>query len=509
MVAPKLPVPGCRLSVLLQGLINVPTADDVEIHGVCADSRNVQRGDLFLACAGGHAHGLDYLSQVVQAGAVAVIYEPPAAGHPALMTTPAVPLLPLRELRAQLGNIAAGYYKHPSQALDVIGITGTNGKTSCSQFIAQALDQKDARCGVIGTLGYGLSGELSATDRTTPDAVAVQQQMADMLEHGARHIVMEVSSHALEQGRVIGVDFQVAVWTNLSRDHLDYHGDMASYAKAKQRLFQAPGLRHAVINLDDDFGRELIATIPAGVKTIGYTLNTQSAQHAILDAQCIVSGSALKLSDAGIELQVQSAWGEGCLRANLLGRFNASNLLAALTTLLVLDVPFATAIGRLSRVSTVPGRMERFGSGRQPLVVVDYAHTPDALEQALQALRPHCRGKLWCIFGCGGERDTGKRPLMGAVAERNADRVVITDDNPRGEDPIQIIADIMNGMRDPDAAYLRRDRNQAIAFAIEQSIPGDVILVAGKGHEDYQLVGARRIPYSDRHSVVLLLRQEG
>jgi len=509
MVAPNLPVSACRLSALLQGLIIVPAVADVEIHGVCSDSRRVQRGDLFLACAGGHAHGLDYLAQVVQAGAAAVIYESPAAGHPALMTTPVVPLLPLDDLRSQLGNIAARFYQHPSRALDVIGITGTNGKTSCSQFIAQALDNKDARCGVIGTLGYGLSGELSAAERTTPDVVAVQHLLADMLDRGARHVAMEVSSHALDQGRVNGVDFQVAVWTNLSRDHLDYHGDMASYAKAKQRLFQVPSLRHAVINLDDDYGRELIASIPSGVRISGYTLNAKVTQHAVLEAQRIVSGTVLQLSDAGIELDVKSAWGDGRLQTGLLGRFNASNLLAALTTLLVLDVPFTTALERLGRVSTVPGRMERFGGGRQPLVVVDYAHTPDALEQALQALRPHCHGKLWCVFGCGGERDTGKRPLMGAVAERNADRVLVTDDNPRGEDPIQIIADIMNGMRDPDAAYLRRDRNQAIAFAIEQSRPGDVILVAGKGHEDYQQVGTRRIPYSDRYSVALLLRREG
>jgi UDP-N-acetylmuramoyl-L-alanyl-D-glutamate--2,6-diaminopimelate ligase len=318
---------------------------------------------------------------------------------------------------------------------------------------------------------------------------------------------MEVSSHALDQGRVNGVDFKVAVWTNLTRDHLDYHGDMAAYAIAKQRLFKAPGLRHAVINIDDDYGRELLATIPAGVQTIGYTLN--ATQHSTLNTQHLLAGSDLQLTDAGIDLHVQSPWGEGRLQAGLLGRFNASNLLAALATLLALGVSFDSAVQRLGGVSTVPGRMERFGGGRQPLVVVDYAHTPDALEQALRALRGHCHGKLWCIFGCGGERDTGKRPLMGEVAEQSADRVVVTDDNPRGEDPIQIVADIMAGMRNPDAAYLRRDRTLAIAFAIEQSRPGDVILVAGKGHEDYQQVGTRRIPYSDRRSVATLLRREG
>ncbi len=508
MAAPNLTESGCRLSTVLQGLITVPADLDVEIHGVCADSRHVQTGDLFLACAGAHSHGLDYSEQVMKSGAVAIVYEPPAAGHPALADVSGVPMLALPGLHERLGLIAARYYQQPSQALAVIGITGTNGKTSCSQFIAQALDQTGERCGIIGTLGYGLHGELVAGERTTPDAVEVQRLLADMLAHGARHVAMEVSSHALDQGRVNGVEFKVAVWTNLTRDHLDYHGDMAAYAKAKQRLFKAPGLRHAVINLDDDYGRELLAVVPVGVQTIAYTLNRTTVQESAPGHRNLLIGSDLQLSDNGIDLQVQSPWGEGRLRAGLLGRFNASNLLAALATLLALEMPFESALQRLAQVGTVPGRMERFGGGRQPLVVVDYAHTPDALEQALRALRGHCHGKLWCIFGCGGERDTGKRPLMGEVAELNADRVVVTDDNPRGEDPIQIVADIMAGMRNPDAAYLRRDRTQAIAFAIEQSRPGDVILVAGKGHEDYQLIGAQRIPYSDRHSVVTLLQRE-
>ncbi len=509
MTAPNLTASDCRISTLLQGLLVVPADLDVEIHGVCADSRHVQAGDLFLACIGARAHGLDYAEQARQAGAVAIVYEPPATTHPALATVSGVPLLALSGLHEQLGLIAARYYQLPSQALDVIGVTGTNGKTSCSQFIAQALDQAGERCGIIGTLGYGLYGELIAGERTTPDAVEVQRLLADMHAHGARHVAMEVSSHALDQGRVNGVDFKVAVWTNLTRDHLDYHGDMAAYARAKQRLFKSPGLRHAVINLDDSAGRELLGVIPVGVSTIGYTLNPKATQQPALASQQLLVGSDLQLTDSGIDLHVQSPWGEARLRAGLLGRFNASNLLAALATLLALDVPFDSAVQRLTHVGTVPGRMERFGGGRQPLVVVDYAHTPDALEQALHALRGHCHGKLWCIFGCGGERDTGKRSLMGEVAEQSADRVVVTDDNPRGEDPIQIVADIMAGMHNPDAAYLRRDRTQAIAFAIEQSRPGDVILVAGKGHEDYQLIGARRIPYSDRHSVAMLLRREG
>lgn len=505
MAAPNLTRSGVKLSSLLENLAPVAALDDVEIHGLSSDSRQVQVGDLFLACGGDHSHGLDYLPQVLQAGAAAVVYEPSTDTHAALATAANIPLLPLPALRTQLGHIAASFYQHPSRALAVIGITGTNGKTSCSQFIAQALDRPAARCGVIGTLGYGLVNELVAGDRTTPDAVAVQRLLSDMLARGARQVTMEVSSHALAQGRVNSVEFQVAVWTNLSRDHLDYHGDMAAYATAKQRLFHTPGLRHAVINLDDEYGRQLLTTIPDSVQRIGYTLDDDAARHGVQR----VAGRDLQLTEAGIAMQIRSPWGEGELRAPLLGRFNASNLLAALAALLALDMPFATALERLAQVTTVPGRMERFGGGGQPLVVVDYAHTPDALEQALRALRDHCHGKLWCIFGCGGERDAGKRPLMGAAAEQYADRVVVADDNPRGEDPIQIVADILAGMRNPDAAYLRRDRVQAIRFAVEQSRPGDVILVAGKGHEDYQLTGARRIPYSDRHSVALLLRREG
>lgn len=509
MAAPDITAVGTKLSSLLQDLVPVLAADDVEINGLSSDSHQVQAGDLFFACAGDHVHGLDYLPQVLLAGAAAVIYEPPAAGHAALATAPGIPMLPLPELRAQLGRIAANFYQHPSHALTVIGITGTNGKTSCSQFIAQALDQTPARCGIIGTLGYGLVNELSAGDRTTPDAIAVQSLLSGMLARGARQVVMEVSSHALAQGRVNNVDFQVAVWTNLTRDHLDYHGDMATYAAAKQRLFHTPGLKHAVINLDDEHGCQLLASLPDSVQCVGYTLSADVSTAPPGVAAQVVAASDLQLTEAGIAMQVHSPWGEGTVQAPLLGRFNASNLLAALATLLVLDMPFATALERLARVTTVPGRMERFGGGGQPLVVVDYAHTPDALEQALRALRDHCPGKLWCIFGCGGERDVGKRPLMGAVAEQYADRVVVADDNPRGEDPIQIVADILAGMRNPDAAYLRRDRVQAIRFAVEQSRPGDIILVAGKGHEDYQLIGARRIPYSDRHSVALLLRREG
>lgn len=505
MAAPNLTRGGVKLSTLLENLVPVAAADDVAIYGLSNDSRQAQAGDLFLACGGEHAHGLDYLRQVLQAGAAAVVYEPPAGDHAALATVTNIPLLPLPALRAALGRIAANFYQHPSRDLVVIGITGTNGKTSCSQFIAQALDRPGARCGVIGTLGYGLVNEQVAGDRTTPDAVAVQRLLSDMLARGAQHVAMEVSSHALAQGRVNGVEFQIAVWTNLSRDHLDYHGDMASYAKVKQRLFHTPGLRYAVINLDDEYGRQLLTTLPASVQRIVYTLDDAAPPP---DIRSVVA-SRLQLTEAGITMQVRSPWGEGELHAPLLGRFNASNLLAALASVLALDMSFPTALQRLAQVTTVPGRMERFGGGGQPLVVVDYAHTPDALEQALRALRDHCRGKLWCIFGCGGERDAGKRPLMGAAAEQYADRVVVADDNPRGEDPIQIVADILAGMRNPDAAYLRRDRVQAIRFAVEQSRPGDVILVAGKGHEDYQLIGARRVPYSDRHSVALLLRREG
>ncbi|MDE2089153.1 MAG: UDP-N-acetylmuramoyl-L-alanyl-D-glutamate--2,6-diaminopimelate ligase [Gammaproteobacteria bacterium] len=493
-----------RLSDLLAGFAAVDPARDRDVRGLANDSRRVRPGDLFLARAGQRTHGLDFLREALQAGAVAVAWEPLGAAPNGQRSwqppapDPRVPMFGIEGLGGKIGVIADRFYAHPSRALFVIGITGTDGKTSCSQFLAQALSGDLERCGVIGTLGYGLYGQLQAAAHTTPDALTLQSLLADMRDRGVRRVVMEVSSHSLEQERVSGVAFDVAVLTNLTRDHLDYHGDQAAYARAKRRLFETPGLHYAVINADDAFGRELLSALPAEVRAYGYSLDPAGGAQ--------VRSADLRMTDTGFEMYVVTPWGEGRLRSGLLGRFNAGNLLAALSVLLIMDVPLPEALQRLGRTATVPGRMERFGGGPgRPLVVVDYAHTPEALSQVLQELRRHCTGELWCVFGCGGERDAGKRPLMGAGAERHADRVVVTDDNPRHEDPTQIVIDILLGMRDPDAAYIRRERGQAIAFAIEQARPGDVVLVAGKGHEEYQLIGDRTLSFSDRERVAELL----
>jgi UDP-N-acetylmuramoyl-L-alanyl-D-glutamate--2,6-diaminopimelate ligase len=505
---------GIRLSTLLEGYAQVSPADEREIAGLSLDSRSTRTGDLFLACPGGARHGAEFIEDAVRAGAVAVALESNAAAPTA---THSVPVYDIAELGQKIGHIAARFYGHPSHYLTVIGVTGTNGKTSVTHFLAQALSSP---CGVIGTLGNGMYGQLETGSHTTPDAVTLQALLAQLHERGATNVVMEVSSHGLEQGRVNGVEFDIAVFTNLSRDHLDYHPDMTAYGAAKRRLFQMPGLRHAVVNCDDDYGRELLSTLPNGVEPLAFGLSACDGQGrpsvagtgrpgaTEVAGLAQVRGMNLRLHSQGLSLDVESPWGAGRIESAMWGRFNASNLLAALATLLVMGVPLADALQRLSRVSPVPGRMDLIaGRANQPTVIVDYAHSPDALQQALAAVREHSGtdGRVWCVFGCGGGRDRGKRPLMGAIAEQYADFVVVTDDNPRHEDPVGIVAEILAGMVNPYAVYVHRDRAEALAFAIRHAGLADIILVAGKGHEDYQLIGAEKIPFSDREQVAKLL----
>jgi UDP-N-acetylmuramoyl-L-alanyl-D-glutamate--2,6-diaminopimelate ligase len=489
---------GFPLPALLQGLADVPDVA-CSVTGVTLDSRKVRPGDLFIALGGSRDHGAAYIAQAVERGAVAVLVDEQAPADEAAWN---VPVLSISGLRAKAGVIGARFHGEPSKAMTVFGITGTNGKTSVSQFIAQALSV-DAPCGVIGTLGSGLHGALHTTGHTTPDAVTLQAQLAQQLAAGARSMVMEVSSHGLDQQRVAGVEFDVAVFTNLSHEHLDYHGDMDSYALAKRRLFQSPGLGHAVLNLDDAVGARWYDELHAQMDCIGYGFGSaaQQAQGKML------RGSELQLTPVGLSFSVSSPWGEARLATALLGQFNASNLLAALGALLSGGMSFDIAVQRLKQVRTVPGRMERFGTAEQPTVVVDYAHTPDALEQVLKALRAHCAGTLWCVFGCGGDRDRAKRPLMGQLAEALADRVVLTDDNPRSENPWDIIEDIQRGMKEPDTAYVMRDRAAAIAHAVGMAAIGDIVLVAGKGHETEQLIAGQVLPFSDRDEVARCLRE--
>lgn len=502
------------LSELLRGIARLDAADERTVSGLCLDSRRVARGDLFLACPGHRRHGHGFITEALDNGAAAVIYDSGigeadlgAARNAAARRS--VPLVAVTELNQQVGEIAARFYRRPSEHLTVVGITGTNGKTSCSHFLAQTLSRDGIPCGVIGTLGYGVYGRLAPAALTTPDAVTVQATMADLRGSGCRYVVLEASSHGLAQGRLNSVAFDAALFTNLTRDHLDYHRGMDDYGAAKTKLFHSGGLRYAVINADDPYGRALQQRLPAHVQAFAYCLADAAApvNEACAGAN-VIYGSRLRLERRGLAMHVRTPWGEGELTAPLIGRFNAVNLLGVLSVLLALGLPLAAALQRLAEVETVPGRMEAFGAARgQPLVVVDYAHTPDALEQVLTALRGHAAGELWCVFGCGGDRDAGKRPQMGAIAERCADRVIVTEDNPRTEQSAAIIDAILSGMAAPDKARVINDRAAAIVYAVGHAGARDVVLVAGKGHEEYQIVGTEKRPFSDRQQVRDVLKE--
>ncbi len=451
--------------------------------GLSADSREIIPGDVFLAFPGGVHDGRHYIPQALSAGAAAVLWEAEGYRWPSEWGQPN---LPVAGLRALVPELAARWYGEPSRALWVTGITGTNGKTSVAHWLAQALTALGRRSAVLGTLGNGFPGALTPARHTTPDCVRLQRLLAAYRAAGAQAAVMEVSSHALDQGRVQGVHFDVAVLTNLSRDHLDYHGDMQSYAQAKAKLFGWPDLKWAVLNLDDELGQGLHARLAGSrVERLGYGL-----------ADGEIRGRILGLDATGLRLAVSTPWGRGEVASPLLGEFNAYNLLAVLGGLLAAGVGLEDALEALARLGPVPGRLQTLaGGGDAPTVVVDYAHTPDALEKTLKALRPVTRGRLWCVFGAGGGRDRGKRPLMGAVASALADQVVVTSDNPRHEDPAAILADILAGMPPGQTAIL--DRAEAIRHAVQGAQTGDVVLIAGKGHEDYQEVQGVRLPFSD------------
>jgi len=491
------------LSTLLFHKVKVTPIQDRAISGITLDSRSVSPGSLFIACAGDTHHGLDFVLQALEKGAVAILCEPggywPQAQIDALATEIAVPLFSMEGLSQQVSQIAARFYDEPSRDMKMIGVTGTNGKTSCSQFLAEAL-QSSMPCGIIGTLGSGFPGKLQTGSHTTPEPVELQSTLADLREQGAQAVAMEVSSHALDQGRAAAVYFDCAVLTNLSRDHLDFHGDMAAYAAAKQRLFEHPGLKCAVLNLDDPFGWSLLEALPDSVQVVAYGLSRPGRPLPSRIKEW-VWGKEIQPTEKGMHIQLESSWGTGSFDSRLLGRFNVSNLLAVLAVLLEQEVPMASALQQLSKLHTVPGRMECFGGGDQPLVVVDYAHTPDALEQAITALRPHVSNRLLCLFGCGGDRDQGKRPLMGAIAERLCDGVMLTDDNPRSEDGDQIIADILSGVSHPDVMQIQRNRAEAISSAIAEAGAGDLVLVSGKGHETTQQCGDLCLYFSDREQV--------
>ena len=488
------------LDVLLQGFARgVPP---VAVSGLALDSRGLRPGQAFLAVRGSRGHGLAHLPQALQAGASAIVWEP-APTQPSPQAN--VPCIAVDALGLHVGEIAARWYGHPSARLFVAGITGTDGKTSTAHLLAQAFDTLGLPCAYLGTLGLGRIGALDEATHTTPDPLALQARLADFVEQGLGHCAMEVSSHALDQNRVGGVQFDAAVLTNITRDHLDYHGTVEHYAAAKRRLFEVADGRRLILNRDDAHGAAWIGEWKA---TQADRLCVYGLDGEPVDALRHVLGHALRLHEAGLDLEVESHAGRGRIRSRLLGRFNAYNLLAALSVLLDAGVDLGQACAALSAARTVPGRIEGFrGPLAAPLAVVDYAHTPQALEQVLCALRAHVRGRLFCVFGCGGDRDRGKRPLMGAVASRLADVVIITDDNPRTEAPEAIVAAILDGV--PASAggrvQVEHDRAVAIRRAIAEAGAEDLVLVAGKGHETTQTYGAQVRPFSDRARVAELL----
>ena len=469
----------------------------VAVTRLVTDSRAVKAGDTFVAYPGSQADGRLFIAQAIANGANAVIWE--ARGY-SWNNAWQIPNLAVADLRRHAGEIADTVYGSPSRKMWMVGITGTNGKTSCSHWIAQSLGVLGRKTALVGTLGNGFHGNLQPTLNTTPDAIRLHGLLAGYLAQGAQSVAMEVSSHALEQGRVSGVKYDVALLTNLSRDHLDYHGDMHSYASAKRRLFGWQQLGYAVLNLDDAFGAELAEQLlDAEVEVVGYGLNDTALALAERLGLRMVHGGALHMDARGISLQVHSSWGGGVLHSALLGRFNAANLLGVLAVLLVSGITLADALRELARVQAVPGRMQTLGGDGRPAVVVDYAHTPDALEKVLQALREVAKasgGKLICVFGCGGDRDRGKRPMMGTVAAGLADSCIVTSDNPRNEEPHGIIAAIVSGMGKWNYQIIE-DRTQAIEQAIGNARAADTVLLAGKGHEEYQEIQGVKHPFSD------------
>lgn len=492
---------GFAVGTLLNGLVEEDVLrgyGDMSIYGLAQDSRRVAKGDMFLAYAGEQSHGLLHVMQAIKNGAVIVLWDGEAENRENILNEASsqVPCFQCRDLKMKMGNIADRFYGEPSSKLDVIGVTGTDGKTSVSHFIAQCLDEPSARCGVMGTLGNGFMGDLKSSGLTTSPVIDIHKNLSDLLDRGAKHVVMEVSSHGLDQGRVNAVAFDVAVFTNISQDHLDYHGTFEEYALAKKKLFSMPGLRAAVINLDDDYGLNLARECNQKLSVWGYSLNPE---NPALDDCCgyYVCAQKVTLTDTGYRVKVKTPKGSGIINIALHGKYNVSNVLATLAVLLICNVDFDEAVRRLQNLHPVTGRMEVVRVEGKPTVIIDYAHTPNALSMVCQSVAEHCRGKLWCVFGCGGDRDKVKRPLMARAAEQFCDKIVVTSDNPRHEEPEKIIEDITKGFASMKNVEIIIDRRTAIQKAITQASGDDIVLLAGKGHEGSQIIGNAHIALSD------------
>ena len=472
------------LADLLQGYTDAP---EIPVHGIASDSRLLQRGFLFLAVQGMSSHGLDYIEQAKHAGVSAIAWDSSSGVGPG---DTGIPTIAVDDLASKLGEIANRFYGRPSEHLSVTGVTGTNGKTTVAWMIAQAREILGEHCAYLGTLGHGVNSVEGALGMTTPAAIELHGYLADFVTAGAESAAIEVSSHALAQGRVDGVHFDAALFTNLTRDHLDYHADMHDYFESKAQLFLECDPQDCIVNIDTEYGSELAARCGEDIVTVS------TDPERVADGRPYVFVRSALATEQGSDITFDSSWGTGQFALPLPGDFNVANAVLVLALLLKKGVSLHAACDVMSQLSAPPGRMQRVAMDG-PAAFVDYAHTPDALKVALQALRAHCQGKLWCVFGCGGDRDKGKRPQMGEVAERLSDRVVVTTDNPRSEDSQLIIDDILTGLLRADQATVIEDRAAAIAWAVEQAGDDDVLLIAGKGHEDYQESNGKRIAFSD------------
>lgn len=507
-----------RLDDLLAGFVNASGAygvaalekTSVDVSGVCLDSRLLVAGDVYLAMAGGTTHGLQFARVALDNGAVAVVTDDAGlAEHQALLsmiTAAGKPVLLVSNLKHQAGAIAARFYQHPSKALQVVAVTGTDGKTSVCRFVADALNGVGQACGYIGTLGWGLAS-LTETQLTTPDAVTIQRMMASLRDDGATVVALEASSHGLEEGRLDAVNIDVAVLTNFGRDHLDYHENLAAYKNAKARLFSWPDLRFVVLNGEDELGCELAESTPLA-SVVFFAKNMSAASSLQKQPDICIQADAVELHQQGLHFSLLDNGERFELSSSLMGSFNVDNLLACHGALRALGQAANDASASLSQIQSVPGRIEQFSGVNKPTAIVDYAHTPQALAAVIAAVRHHCDGDLWVVFGCGGDRDPGKRGPMGVAAEQ-ADHIIVTDDNPRTEQSKDILDQIVSGMNSPERAIVIADRGRAIAHALSAAASCDLVLVAGKGHEDYQIVGTEKRDFSDRKTVRRFMQEAG
>ncbi len=492
--------------------IDLGKAADLVVNNLCLDTRQLKASDAFIALAGIKVDGRDFIAKAIELGAAAILVEADKNWQ-GIDWLGDVPVIAVDDLPARVSEIAGHFFGEPSKTINLIGITGTNGKTTCTLLAAQLFANLQKKSAVIGTIGYGLLdssvlaplaqqiGLLTSTGLTTPDPVSLQRILKELAGNGAASIAIEVSSHSLQQKRVAGLQFTTAVFTNLTQDHLDYHGDLATYGKVKAQLLHMPLLQNAVVNLDDEWASSLVYQAPANVRVISYSTEKVADVYT----------TQVELHAQGVRAHLHTPWGDADINSPLLGQFNLSNLLAVIAAVGAQGFSLAEILPFIVQLEPAPGRMQLVvvdQATQEVQVIVDYAHTPDALENTLQAIHQHKAGRVWTVFGCGGDRDKSKRPQMGKIAERLSDYVIVTNDNPRSEDPASIAADVVRGMNNPNGCLVIADRAQAIDFAVQQAKAGDIVLVAGKGHEDYQIFANQTLPFSDsKHARISLQRR--